>query len=406
MPHQKTITERTINLNTTLTRKDEDIRQNSNANSHSQEVIHHDMSKSCTALTENSANATFVINLRSTFNSNYPVMDALKPILCLLKVFGLYYSYATLHRDKTVNASIGDNCQTLVLNNCQLPNKSSKGAMFTPLRVYTLAVCLLLWFNVGRLLSTLPIYYNTSWMPFTVLSIFWSLQLTSNATLLFYMCHHKMPTFINHINKTQDNENPEFLPNIARYTRKRCIFYLILSTFYVAMISSIIIFFQFSPFSELKATMSVLVSPFQNTTIFPYLYIFAIHIYCSAAWVYPIAFFCLCCIMVTQKFHTLTKRFKKAITGNHDVSQIISIYRKQHEMYCVTTELLSDAFSLFIAQAYTIYIAIACFTLYRLLFNWVSNGLVLNVTLMIWLVSTLGLMLLISYVASNLNQEV
>lgn len=404
MTHRKTVAETKFNHNVTIISIDEDIGQGHKVISQDKKVIDHLMSKSYFASTENSTDGKSVITSRSVMNSSYPIMDALKPIFWILKIFGFYYT--TLGSTKAVNSNNGGNCQTLILNNCQSSNKCIKSAIFSPLRIYAMAVCLLLWFNAGRLLSSLPIYYNTAWMPFTILCTIWAFQVAGNATLLFHMCHRKIPTFIKHVNMKQDNENPEFLTCIAQYMRRRCVIYLIPSTICVIMNSLILIFFQFGPFSELKTTMSVIVSPFQNTTVFPYFYLFIIHVSCSAAWIYPVTFCCLCCLMVTQKFHILSKHFKEAITSNHDLSTIISIYRKRHETYCVTTQLLSDAFSLFIAQIYATNLAITCFNLYRMLFNWASNGLLMNIALMVWLVIITGLTILISSVASNLNQEV
>ena len=356
------------------------------------------------------ANGNSDSNIKSMKNTDGVIINALKPILWILKIFGFYYEPSS--RNSRVDINHPDDCETSILTNCQSHSKkgikSIKGNIINnPLRVYALAVCILLWFNAGRFIANLITYSNTPWMPFVILYALWVYQVAGSATLLFYMCQRKLPAFFNYVNTVHDNESADCLACIGRYTRRCTLIYLSATLIFAILNWCFPIFFQFGPFPELKATMSVVHSPFQNTTVFPYIYIFAIHFYSTAVWIYPVIFFCLCCLVVAKKFRILCKRFRKAVNAsNTNAAQTIMIYRKQHETYCITTELLSDAFSLYLAHIYATNIGIACFNLYRLLFNFTANGFLMNITLMMWLISTTAFTILISWVASILNKEV
>lgn len=370
-------------------------------------VFHHIKVKSITP--SNDTNRDSESNVESATKANGVIVNTIKPVLWILKIFGLYYELPS--HNYTVNIDHEDGTQTFISTDSQSHskrgNKFIQGVVITPLRVYALAVCILLWFNAGRLMANLFIYSNSTWMAFVILYALWTYHVAGSATLLFYMCQYKLPIFFHRMRMVLEDESTEFLDCVARYTRKRTIIYLIPSSVFALFNSFFTIFFQFGPFDELRATMSVITSPFQNTTVFPYIYIFTIHFYCTVVWIYPVIMFCLCCLMVAKKFHILCKCFKKAINrGDINVAQIIMTYRKRYEAYCLTTESLSDAFSLYLAHVYATNLAIACFNLYRLLFNFADNGLLMNLTLVIWLVSTISLTVLISWVASILNKEV
>ncbi|RDD45163.1 hypothetical protein TrispH2_002586 [Trichoplax sp. H2] len=354
--------------------------------------------------TENSNNRFGVDDgIRSVSNSNNPIIIAIKPILCILKVFGVYYSVPD--NSNVINTHY-DDCRSAMLADCQLKKKRTRRTIFTPLRLYSLAVCFLLWINAGRFGANVFIYQNTSWMPFVILYVLWLFQVAGNVSLYYYMCHRKLPILFNHISKIQSNECQDFLACIGRYTRKRCIYFLIPATIFASINIVFPIFSQFGPITELRVVMDVINSPWQNSTVFPYVYIFAIHVYCTIAWIYPMVLFCLCCLIMAHKFHTLTKRFKKAILRNNsDIIRTLAIYREQHQAYCVITELLSDTFSLFIGYLYVTNLAKACFNLYRLIFNWSVNGLLMNITLIIWFIATTGMTIITSWVASILNAE-
>ncbi|EDV26328.1 uncharacterized protein TRIADDRAFT_54202 [Trichoplax adhaerens] len=126
--------------------------------------------------TENSNNRFGIDDgIRPITNSNDPIIIAIKPILCILKVFGIYYSNRE-HR-------------TSMLADCQLKKKRSRKTFFTPLRIYGLAVCLVLWINTGRFWANIFTYQNTSWMPFVILYVLWLFQVAGNVSLYYYMCH-------------------------------------------------------------------------------------------------------------------------------------------------------------------------------------------------------------------------
>ncbi|EDV26327.1 uncharacterized protein TRIADDRAFT_54201 [Trichoplax adhaerens] len=137
--------------------------------------------------TENSNNRFGVDDgIRSVSNSNNPIIIAIKPILCILKVFGVYYSVPD---NSNVIDTHYDDCRSAMLADCQLKKKRTRRTIFTPLRLYSLAVCFLLWINAGRFGANVFIYQNTSWMPFVILYVLWLFQVAGNVSLYYYMCH-------------------------------------------------------------------------------------------------------------------------------------------------------------------------------------------------------------------------
>ncbi|EDV20304.1 uncharacterized protein TRIADDRAFT_61241 [Trichoplax adhaerens] len=295
---------------------------------------------------------------------------------------------------------------TYKLINCPLERKQINNIVFIFQRIYAMVICILLWFNAVRLWPSLSNYTNTSSMTLMVMCGLWNLHIAGNASFYFYMCHHKMVKFFKQISCKHVNEHSGFLDSVGRYARRRCIIYLIPATIFASLNIAFPIFVHLSSFNDLKSVMSIIASPWENSTIFLYFYISSIHFYCTAAWIYPTVLFCLCCLIMAEKFRNLTRCFRTAVQmGNSSINRAIITYRQQHEDYCTTTELLSDTFSLFVAHLYLTNLAHACFNTYRLIFNWNDNGFWMNMVLTMWLAITTGNTIIVSGAASILNTE-
>ncbi|RMX56275.1 hypothetical protein pdam_00011435 [Pocillopora damicornis] len=237
------------------------------------------------------------------------ISDIFRPILKLMKLFGIYYGDNTLK-------SLTDDSGRL----------SRRACFFVPERIYvSLMFCL--WCLMGALNATITLIVS----PVT---------------------RTRKSRFQHFVRGLIDNKSHATLEKVTVKSRNGIIaFFLVFAS---ATVGSLM--------TKLKLDMNLAnFKPLSESPVFAIVSVIFL-IIAVGSWLLPVLLFCITCLILAELFDDLSKRMKQQ--SLHSTTVQLASFKVEHHQLCEVVELAAAMFSPLLLGMVSLYIPLICFNLY------------------------------------------
>lgn len=269
-----------------------------------------------------------------------------------------------------------------------------KPAVYSLQRVYCFMMQISQWFNVIRIIVGIWLVedgiMDTSEVVLKVATGIWSLQCAINSCIWYCLCcTDKLPSIFEfwqqHCQTAQASR--EFGTRLPTFCTRRFMGYVLAGSIVMLLFNA----------STPIVTTAVITESFTNDTRFfddPFsseshvwnVISTLITIYANAAFIFPVSFFLLLCLILSYQFDEFNKSFAAGIDSEGKITKCLRSLRRQHQYLSKTVFLADDAFSFYLAATVTANISITCFSLYTLLVSNVLSSMISKIFIAFWVV--------------------
>ena len=328
-----------------------------------------------------------------------PLQKTTKPLLLVMKVFGLYH-------DPSIQSRILPELSPTAVKRVK---KHTASAYI--LTAYSGLVTLFLLLNILRYIPAFFVGHqytsNHELTVFRVILAGWYFNCFLNTAILFYACHKngRLNGFFGYYNKISTDEIARKLKtqtNCANFRRK----VLLNSLVAVGLVLLNVVGSLYIAFMDLEggsATVATNPFPIHFTTL---AIVSIVTVYCSAAWSIPVVFVTTLASVLRYQLGIVTYRIRDLMhTKEKCVIKKLNDFRIKHLHYTNAIDLLDRDFQYLFAASYVCSIWICCFTLYQLV-N--TKDLPTGSAIMygVWLSCNLLIVLIISISAARVTDQV
>ncbi|XP_067682466.1 uncharacterized protein [Haliotis asinina] len=287
-------------------------------------------------------------------NFKFTTEDSLKPLLMTMKIFGLYFDPKQDSSEFEISQNGRKRISTGIL--------ASFGH-----RMYCYMVLLLIWFNFVRCAVAMPPYNEG--LPLRIVLTFWYLQCTLNATIMVVSCQRlsHLRSFYNHwdslLKENKQNEMPRAFICSVKYLMfaTSCgwmLFFITIAAVYTV---------AFGKFPTSKFFLSEIVRPFPDGQWAIALHLI-LHIFCSAAWAFPIMFVFVVSRIIKDQFHRFRQVFFKHIKEAGDnIPYRLPELRSRYMQLCQAVDIINRTFKWILGISFFLQVFLACFISYRMI---------------------------------------
>ena len=261
-------------------------------------------------------------------------------------------------------------------------------------RFYCFLVQLLQWLTVLRYIVSFWVgdesTLDSSTIVLKTTLCIWCLQVAVNSTIWYCLCcSDKLPNVFDFWQKNCQSSpaSREFGTNLRpSCTRTFIRIVLVCSCFGIITNVSGPVIGSLGPLESIRNDSRFIYAPFdpQNTTW--QVISFIIMVYGNAAYVLPVGFFVILCLILSYQFEQFTTVFASAISTDGTFTKCLRSLRRQHQYLSKTVFLADGAFSFYLAATVAANISLACFNLYTLIISRAYSGVATASFLVYWVV--------------------
>ena len=305
-------------------------------------------------------------------NENFDLAYEFRHIFRVMGVFGLYHTPKRWRMKSD--------------------QRSWKIALYKLLKIYCLLIQISQWFNVIRIGVGIWIFeegsMDTNAVVLKVAVGIWCLQCAANSSIWYCLCcTDKLPNIFEFWQKycQSPQESSEFGTRLPTFRTRR---------FMGFVLAGSVLMLLFNACTPI-ATTTGLMESFINETHFMYdpfssesdiwrATHLLITIYANAAFVFPVSFFLVFCLIISYQFEEYTKSFAAEINSEGNITKCLRSLRRQHQYLSKTVFLADDAFSFYLAVTVAANISLTCFSLYTLFISNVLSSIISKIFLAFW----------------------
>ncbi|XP_067681331.1 uncharacterized protein [Haliotis asinina] len=315
--------------------------------------------------------------------------DRLKPLLMTMKLFGMYFN----PKQDSSTLEYPPNGRKRI---------STSILAFFGHRMYCYMVLLLMWFNFVRCAVAVP-PYNES-LPFRILLTFWYLQCALNATIMVVSCqrHSHLRSFYYQWDSLLQNNTSNHIGRGFKCQVKYFMFPTLCGWIAFSMGTAAAFTISVGNLSTSKIFLSEIVKPFPETQWAVALHLI-LHIFCSAAWIFPVIFVFVVSRIIKAQFHRFGKVLSKQIqeAGDH-IPERLPELRSLYMQFCQAVNIINRTFKWILGISFFLQVFLACFTLYQMING--PQGMFLFFANSFWLGSCFLLIILLTRSSSDVHE--
>ena len=150
--------------------------------------------------------------------------------------------------------------------------------------------------------------------------------------------------------------------------------------------------FMYAPFDPKNTTWEVI--------------LFLIMIYANAAYILPVAFFVMFCLILSSQYQQFTTVFTARISKEGNFIKHLRFLRRQHQYLSKTVFLADEAFSFYLAATVAANISLACFILYTLTISKAYSSAASASIMVFWVAGVCVNFSLVGVFAARMNEKV
>ena len=261
------------------------------------------------------------------------ISDIFRPILKLMKLFGMYYGDNTL--------------KSLTDDSCRLSRRAYVSLMYCGL------VATGLWFNF--FLAFLSCFFVPERIYVSLMFCLWCLMGALNATITLIVSpvtRTRKSRFQHFVRGLIDNKSHATLEKVTVKARNGIIaFFLVFAS---ATVGSLMTY--------LKLDMKLAdFKPLSESPVFAIVSVIFL-IIAVGSWLLPVILFCITCLILAELFDDLSKRMKQQ--SLHSTTVQLASFKVEHHQLCEVVELAAAMFSPLLLGMVSLYIPLICFNLY------------------------------------------
>ena len=261
------------------------------------------------------------------------ISDIFRPILKLMKLFGMYYGDNTL--------------KSLTDDSCRLSRRAYVSLMYCGL------VATGLWFNF--FLAFLSCFFVPERIYVSLMFCLWCLMGALNATITLIVSpvtRTRKSRFQHFVRGLIDNKSHATLEKVTVKSRNGIIaFFLVFAS---ATVGSLMTYLKLDvKLADFK--------PLSESPVFAIVSVIFL-IIAVGSWLLPVLLFCITCLILAELFDDLSKRMKQQ--SLHSTTVQLASFKVEHHQLCEVVELAAAMFSPLLLGMVSLYIPLICFNLY------------------------------------------
>ena len=261
------------------------------------------------------------------------ISDIFRPILKLMKLFGIYYGDNTL--------------KSLTDDSGRLSRRAYVSLMYCGL------VATGLWFNF--FVASLSCFFVPERIYVSLMFCLWCLMGALNATITLIVSpvtRTRKSRFQHFVRGLIDNKSHATLEKVTVKSRNGIIaFFLVFAS---ATVGSLM--------TSLKLDMNLAnFKPLSESPVFAIVSVIFL-IIAVGSWLLPVLLFCITCLILAELFDDLSKRMKQQ--SLHSTTVQLASFKVEHHQLCEVVELAAAMFSPLLLGMVSLYIPLICFNLY------------------------------------------
>ena len=247
-----------------------------------------------------------------------------------------------------------------------MPNRSRISVFAN--RLYQCFVLLVFWLNFGKTLASFWVDEGHSGDNTLVLAMMlWFLQTALQATICFFTMQitskkSSLKSLMLYWNSQPNFDELVIEPYMIKSIKRT----LLVTCFLMALNSVFTALIAFLPSESLQLLARALMSPLPIDNIAVKTVSFVVCLYCTAAWLMPLAIFTAVCLTLTHQCGRLRKAMR--LTASTDGLARVIILRRQHSSLCGSVRKADNLFKFLTLVVYVTNIPLLCFLLYHLIF--------------------------------------
>lgn len=200
------------------------------------------------------------------------------------------------------------------------------------------------------------------------------------------------------------NSQPNFDELVTEPYMIKCIKRTLFVTYFLMALNSVFYaLIYFLPSESLQLLAGTLMSPLPVDNIAVKTVCFVVSLYCTAAWLMPLAIFTAVCLTLTHQCGRLRKTMR--LTASADGLARVKILRRQHSSLCGSVRKADESFKFLTLVVYVTNIPLVCFLLYHLIFVKYNDTTTLSI-LSFWFVDGVVIMVGVSFLGARINNKV
>ena len=307
----------------------------------------------------------------------------LQPLFLPMKLFGLYIDDVRDHEG--------------------MPNRSRASVLAN--RLYQCFVLLVFWLNFGKTLASFWVDKHQRDDGTLVLTMMlWLLQTTLQATICFFTM--QITTKKSSLKSLMSywNSQPNFDELVIEPYMIKCIKRTLLVTYFLIALNSVFnALIAFLPSDSLQPLARAQMSPLPIDSIAVKTISFVVSVYCTAAWLMPLAIFTAVSLTLTHQCGRLRKAMR--LTASADGLRRVIILRRQHSSLCGSVRKADNLFKFLTLVVYVTNIPLLCFLLYHLIFVKYNDTTTIFI-LSFWFADVVVIMVGVSFLGASINNKV
>lgn len=292
------------------------------------------------------------------------------------------------------------------------PKVKTKTRKFFNYRNYSILVLIFLWINFIRFVPAFFIgpELDPDRLYFKIIYLTVLLQAALNASVFFWAASSKsmLREYFVHFEKNiqMDSENRIDLV----WLRKRCKIFTGIAITYITFHFLNQTVGVFGPIESVRNSTNIFIAPFDPHPALHVACVF-LNVFDFAAWIFPLLYFLLTCVLMSRLFSSFDDRFGDEI----DKAAVSKIFppgfeklRRQHQALCDSVESGNDGAFMYINLiTYLTMGPLACFMLYQLVFaSNIQGNLSAYLMYTIWLTSIFFNICVVSWFAAVMSSKV
>lgn len=284
-----------------------------------------------------------------------------------------------------------------------IPNRS-RVSLFAN-RLYQCLVLLLFWLNFGKTLASFWVDKDQRHDDTLVLAMMlWFLQTALQGTICFFTMQITPKKSGLKSLMSYWNSQPNFDELVIEPYMIKCIKRTLLVTYFLVALNLLFnALIAFLPSESLQLLARALMSPLPIDSIAVKTLSFLVSLYCTAAWLMPLAMFTAVCLTLTHQCGRLRKAMR--LTASADGLARVIILRRQHSSLCGSVRKADNLFKFLTLVVYVTNIPLVCFLLYYLIFI-KYNDTTTVVILSFWFANVIVIMVGVSFLGATINNKV
>jgi len=273
-------------------------------------------------------------------------------------------------------------------------------------RLYQGIVVLIFWINFGKTLASFWVDKDHRHDDTLVLAMMlFYLQTALQATICFFTMQIRtskksaLKSLMLYWNSQPNFDELVIEPYMIKSIKRT----LLVSYFLMALNSVFNALIAFFPSESLQLLARALMSPLPIDNIAVKTVSFVVTLYCTAAWLMPLAIFTAVCLTLTHQCGRLRKAMR--LTASADKLRRVIILRRQHSSLCGSVRKADNLFKFLTLVVYVTNIPLVCFLLYHLIFieyNDTPTVLILS----FWFTDVIVVMVGVSLLGASINNKV